>query len=188
MRLSKLDQDDLTDDQRAVLDAIQSGPRRSRHGTIGLIGPFGVWVRAPRVGLATQALGAAARFDSRLPENVKEVAICTVGAFYRARFEFAAHRQLAIAAGVSAAEVEKLRVGETPSFSGAEDLAYRVATSLLNRHGLDSNTYDGARGRFGEEGLIELVTIIGYYCMVALTLNAFEVPLTEGMEDPFPNG
>ena len=187
MRLSKLNRDDLTADQRAVLDAIQSGPRKSKHGAIGLVGPFGVWVRAPRVGLATQALGAAARFDSRLPENVKEVAICTVGAFYRAKFEFAAHRELALAAGVDSGEIEKLRVGDLPAFRGAEDLSYRVATSLLNLHRLDSNTYTGALGQFGEEGLIELVTIIGYYCMVALTLNAFEVPLTSGMDDPFPD-
>ncbi len=115
------------------------------------------------------------------------MAICTVGAFYRAKFEFAAHRALAISAGVDAGEIEKLRVGELPTFTGAEDLAYRVATSLVNLHRLDANTYAGALGQFGEEGLIELVTIIGYYCMIALTLNAFEVPLTSGMEDPFPD-
>jgi len=187
MRLSRIGVEDLAPDQRAVLEAIQSGPRAAKHGSIGLVGPFGVWVRAPKIGLATQALGAAARFDSSLPENVSEVAICTVGAFYRARFEFAAHKRLALAAGVSAEQLERLRMGELPAFHGAEDLAYRVASSLLNLHRIDSNTYAGALAQFGEDGLIELVTIIGYYCMVSLTLNAFEIPLTEDMEDPFPD-
>jgi 4-carboxymuconolactone decarboxylase len=184
-RLSPLTEADLSAEQQAVLDAIRTGPRGSR----GLGGPFGVYARAPSIGHEAQALGAAVRFRaSELAENVKEVAICTVGAFYRAKFEFAAHRELAVAAGVDPEEIDKLRVGELPSFKGAEDLSYRVATSLLNLHRLDSNTYTGALGQFGEEGLIELVTIIGYYCMVALTLNAFEVPLTSGMEDPFPDG
>jgi 4-carboxymuconolactone decarboxylase len=187
MRLSRIEVEDLAPDQRAVLDAIQSGPRKSKHGSIGMVGPFGVWVRAPKVGLATQALGAAARFGSSLPENVSEVAICTVGAFYRAKFEFAAHKNLALAAGVDAEQIERLRVAELPTFAGAEDLAYRVATSLMNQHRIDSNTYAGALAQFGEDGLIELVTVIGYYCMVSLTLNAFEIPLTSDMEDPFPD-
>jgi 4-carboxymuconolactone decarboxylase len=187
MRLSKITIDDLAPDQRAVLEAIQSGPRARKHGSIGLVGPFGVWVRAPKIGLATQALGAAARFESSLPENVMEVAICTVGVFYRAKFEFAAHKALALAAGVSAEQLETMRTGGLPNFSGAEDLAYRVATDLLNLHRIDSNTYAGALAQFQEDGLVELVTIIGYYCMVSMTLNAFEVPLSDGMEDPFPD-
>jgi 4-carboxymuconolactone decarboxylase len=186
MRLSKIAVEDLAPDQRAVLEAIQSGPRARKHGSIGLVGPFGVWVRAPKIGMPIQALGAAARFDGSLPENVMEVAICTVGAFYHAKFEFAAHRTLALAAGVNAEQLEQLRIGELPRFEGAEDLAYRVASSLLNLHHIDSNTYAGALAQFGENGLIELVSIVGYYCMVSLTLNAFEVPLTTDMEDPFP--
>ncbi len=188
MRLSRIDVEDLAPDQKAVLDAIQTGPRAARHGRIGLVGPFGVWVRVPKIGLATQALGAAARFESSLPANVSEVAICTVGAFYRAKFEFAAHKTLALAAGVSEEQIERLRRGESPEFRDAEDLAYRVAAELLKLHRIDSNTYAGALAQFGEDGLIELVSIIGYYCMVSLTLNAFEIPLTAGMDDPFPDG
>jgi 4-carboxymuconolactone decarboxylase len=62
-----------------------------------------------------------------------------------------------------------------------------VATSLLNQHGIDSDTYAAAQAQFGEQGLIELVSIVGYYGMVSLTLNAFEVPLSADMEDPFPD-
>jgi 4-carboxymuconolactone decarboxylase len=137
--------------------------------------------------MAIQALGAAARFESTLPDNVMEVAICTVGAFYHAKFEFAAHKNLALTAGVSAEQLERMRVGESPAFHGAEDLAYRVAEALLNQHRIDSKTYDEALAQFGERGLIELVSIVGYYCMVSLTLNAFEVPLSADMEDPFPD-
>ena len=184
MRLPEIKESDLDPDQREVLQAIQSGPRKG----VGLVGPFDVWVRAPKIGLAAQALGAAARFGSPLPENVKEVAICTVGAFYRARFEFAAHAALARRAGVAAGAVEQLRTGTEPNLDGAEAIAYAVATALVRRHRIDDALYAEAHAEFGEAGLIELVGIIGYYCLVSLTLNAFEVPLTGDMEDPFPDG
>jgi 4-carboxymuconolactone decarboxylase len=187
MRLQEIQEADLSPEQLAVLRAIQSGPRKQQHGSIGLVGPFSVWVRAPKIGLPTQALGAAARYESDLPESVKEVAICTVGAFYRAKFEFAAHARLAAQAGVAKAAIEKLRLGQEPQLDGGEALAHAVARELVTGHRIDDATYVAACDTFGETGLIELVGIIGYYCMVSLTLNAFEVPLTDGMEDPFPD-
>lgn len=184
-RLSPLTEADLTPEQRAVLDAIQSGPRGSR----GLVGPFGVYPRAPSIGHEAQALGAAVRFKATtLPENVKEVAICTVGAFFHSKFEFAAHAALARKAGVADDVIEALRTGATPAFDDArEAAAHRVAATLLREHRLDDALYAEARDRLGETGLIELVATIGYYCLVSLTLNTFQIPLGEGMTDPFPD-
>ncbi|GIS70295.1 MAG: hypothetical protein CM1200mP9_11160 [Gammaproteobacteria bacterium] len=71
-RLQPLALDQLTEGQLAVLNAINGGPRGGG-APIGLVGPFGVWVRAPRVGMAIQALGGAARFDTAIAEDVKEV-------------------------------------------------------------------------------------------------------------------
>ena len=83
-RLGKLDESALDAAQRAVLESIRQSPRGS---STGLRGPFGVWVRAPDIGGPTQALGAVVRFGTSLADNVREVAICTVGHHYRARFE-----------------------------------------------------------------------------------------------------
>ena len=143
-------------------------------------------MRAPKVGGAVQALGAAVRFGSSLAENVKEVAICTVGEFYRAKFEFAAHKRLARRAGVDEAALERMQRGEDPQLEGDKALAYSVASQLVKVHRIDAATYEAAEVAFGEEGLIELVTTIGYYCLVCLTLNAFEVPLPESWTDLFP--
>jgi 4-carboxymuconolactone decarboxylase len=182
-RLSKLDEKNLAPDARAFLDALNSGPR----GKIGLIGPFGVWAHAPKIGQAAQAFGGAVRFQTTLPERIKEIAICTVGAHYKAKFEFAAHGPMAIAAGVPAAVVDAIRLGTEPDFSGPDDLAsYRVARELLRAHRLSDATFADAKDRFGEAAFIELVTIIGYYCLICLTLNAFDVELTSRMTDPFP--
>ncbi|NKC16703.1 MAG: carboxymuconolactone decarboxylase family protein [Gammaproteobacteria bacterium] len=183
-RLSTISKETLNDAQRAVLEAIESGPR----GKIGLAGPFGVYVRVPGVGNAVQNLGAAVRYNTELPENAKEVGICTVGAFYHAKFEFAAHAALASHAGVAADIIEAIRVGEEPVFVlDDERIAYQVARELLARHRLSDATYQSATSILGETQLIELVITIGYYTTVSMTLNAFAVPLREGMRDPFPD-
>ena len=177
--------DQLTEDQLAVLKAINSGPRGG--GTpIGLVGPFEVWVRAPRIGMAVQALGGVARFETSIAEDVKEVAICVVGAHHQAKFEFAAHARLAQAAGVDAAAIENIRVGRVPVLEGAQRVAWSVATELMDAHRLNEATYARAISQWNEAGLIELVSVVGYYCLVSLTLNAFDVPVLDTMEDPFP--
>jgi 4-carboxymuconolactone decarboxylase len=182
-RLNPLDEANLAPDARAFLDTVNSGPR----GKIGLIGPFGVWAHAPKIGNAAQAFGGAVRFQTSLPERIKEIAICAVGAHYKAKFEFAAHGPMAIAAGVSASAVDAIRRGVDPDLADAADRAsYRVARELLLEHRLSDATFADAKARFGEAALIELVTIIGYYCLISLTLNAFDVELTSRMTDPFP--
>jgi 4-carboxymuconolactone decarboxylase len=182
-RLSTLDEKNLAPDARAFLEALNSGPR----GKIGLIGPFAVWAHSPKIGNAAQAFGGVVRFQTALPERVKEIAICTVGAHYKAKFEFAAHGPMAIAAGVPADAVDAIRRGIEPNFADAADRAsYAVARELVFEHRLSDATYSAAKNHFGEAALVDLVTIIGYYCMISLTLNAFDVPLTTRMTDPFP--
>lgn len=183
-RLSPLTEADLDAEQRKVLDAIQGGPR----GNMGLAGPFGVYVRAPGVGNAAQALGAAVRFNTELPENVKEVAICTVGAFFHSKFEFAAHAALASKAGVAQNIIDALQKGETPDFEDEQErIAYGIASQLLAIHRVDDATYAQGKAILGETQLVELVATVGYYCLVSFTLNVFQVPLREGMTDPFPD-
>ncbi|MEJ2087574.1 MAG: carboxymuconolactone decarboxylase family protein [Gammaproteobacteria bacterium] len=186
-RLPPLTEDELDESQRAFLDKLNAGPRGAAQGRIGLIGPYGVWARTPHVGEPTQLLGAALRFGTRLDENIKEVAICTVGAFHHAKFEFAAHRRLALRAGVNEAALDRLQAGEPPALEGDEAVAHAFTDELLRRHRPSQQTYDSALAVFGEPGLIELVTLIGYYVLVSYTLNSFEVDLLDGMVDPFPD-
>ncbi|MDZ7668840.1 MAG: hypothetical protein U5Q16_05255 [Gammaproteobacteria bacterium] len=184
-RLEPMSEHDLNQEQKAFLDRLNEGPRGSR-GRIGLIGPYGVWARAPHVGEPAQRLGAALRFGTTLPENVKEVAICTVGAFYRAKFEFAAHRRLALLAGVSESALDQLQAGEPPTLEGDEALAHAFTDQMLRQHRPSQSTYEQLFEIFSETGLIELVSLIGYYCLVSHTLNAFDVELLDGMVNPFP--
>ncbi|HIG42969.1 MAG: hypothetical protein ABGY96_30255 [bacterium] len=186
MRLSPIDRNNLNEAQQTVLEAIERGPRGNARPGIGMIGPFGAWVRAPSVGGAAQALGAAIRFGSSVPENIKEVAICTVGAHFKSKFEFSAHKRLGMQAGLNETQLNQLRDGESPTFEGDEMISYRIASEMLETHGITDQTYKAGVDAFTETCMIELVTTIGYYCLISLTLNSFQIPLEDGMEDPFP--
>jgi 4-carboxymuconolactone decarboxylase len=160
---------------------------RPEVAALGLVGPFGVWMHAPELGLAMSRLGGRVRFATSLPANITEVAICTTGAFHQAKFEFAAHRGLAIKAGVDAASIDRLGAGDDPGFEGDEAAAHAVATEILRDHKISDATYADAEARFGSQGMVELLTTVGYYCLISTLLNGFDIPLVAGMTDPFPD-
>lgn len=186
-RLDVIPPDAMTDAQRAVHDEIVNGPRGAVHGrSIGLSGPFNAWIRSPQLADHAQKLGAFLRFGTRLPARLSELAIIIVGRHMNASFEFAAHAPMAVRGGLDPAIVEAIRTGATPSFSANDEAAvHAFATSLVRTHTVDDATYAQALALFGEEGLVELVAIVGYYGLVSLTLNTFRVPLREDMVDPF---
>ena len=186
MRLTPLDRNNLAEKQQEVLDAIEQGPRGGWRKNFGTTGPFVAWVSAPSVGHAIQQTGEAIRFGTSLSPNVQEVAICTVGVFYHSKFEFAAHRELAIKAGVSPANLDQLKSEEIPEFKGDELLAWQVATQMLTEHGIKDETYRKAVSRLTQTGVIELIATVGYYSLISLTLNSLKIPLEADMEDPFP--
>ena len=181
-RLPSLPEDKLTDSQHTVLRAIQNGPR----GKIPMTGPFGVWLRAGSIGDAIQNLGASLRYNTILDETLKELAICVVGSHYKTKFEFAYHAELAKKTGISDKILEDLRQNKTPSFNDSRlRLIYQISTQLLDKHSLSDEIYREGINEFNEKGMIELVSLVGYYCLVSLTLNAFKIPVDDGMNDPF---
>lgn len=182
-RLPDIDREHLTAEQELLHSSLQNRPEVLANG---LVGPFAAWMHAPALGLSLADLGAKLRFGSSLPARATEVAICTTGVFYGSSFEVAAHRPIAIAAGVDEAAFDRLAAGEDPSFDGDDRAAHAVATELLEQHAIAPDTYADAVDRFGVQGVVELVTTVGYYGLNAFLLNGFEIPLAPGMDDPLP--
>ena len=182
-RLAPMTVESLDPEQRAVYDAINRPPR----GKLGFNGPYAAYIKAPHIGGPTQALGAAVRFDVECPDRFQKIASCVVGQYYQAKFEFAAQTPYALDAGLSEAVVDALRKGETPDFGDPDDeLIYDFCRQLVVGRRVDDDVYDRTLNLLGETRLVELVATIAYYTTVCITLNAFEVPLAPGMEDPFP--
>ena len=76
--------------------------------------------------------------------------------------------------------------GEEPDLAGDELISFTIASQMVHQHRVMDETYELGVSAFGEEGMIELVATIGYYCLISLTLNTFQIPLADGMHDPFP--
>jgi 4-carboxymuconolactone decarboxylase len=90
-------------------------------------------------------------------------------------------------AGVEEPIIQALAAGKRPEFANSDDQAvYDLCTEMLNTRRITDATYQRALDAFGMQTLVELVAIIGYYCMVSVTLNAFEAPLPPGEPSPFP--
>ena len=188
-RLGPLAPRNLDAEQKRVLDTMLAGPRGksgflSREREIG--GPFAPWLRSPGFALPAQELGAFVRYRTSLDPRLSELAIIVVGAAWRADYEFAAHAPIAIRAGVSREAVDALARGESPSLEREDErIVYEFARELVESRRVPEERYAAAVGLLGERGAVELVGLLGYYTLVCMTLNAFEVPLGEGMEPPF---
>ncbi len=77
-------------------------------------------------------------------------------------------------------------MGQRPHLANAEDdAAYDLVSELLDTRSVGDTTYGAALSHFGEAGTVELVTLVGYYVMIALSLNAFRVPAPPGVVPPF---
>jgi 4-carboxymuconolactone decarboxylase len=178
-RLPRLRYDDLGPDGQQVWDGVV-GSRGAQliDADGGLVGPFNAFVHAPGVGRRLSSLGATLRFGTSIDRRLTEVAIITVGARWKAEFEWYAHSRMAREHGVPDAVVDAIGRGEDPPFAAADERTVYVAARQLTANGLlDAGAYDAARRLLGDEGLVELVSLCGYYTLISYLLNAFEVPL-----------
>ena len=147
----------------------------------GLAGPFNAFVTAPGIGRRLSSLGAALRFGTPIERRLSEIAIITVGARWQAEFEWWAHAPMAREHGVAGAVVDAIGRGEDPPFEAADERAvYTVARQLSDRGRLDPEAYDAAHRFLGDAGMVELVSLCGYYTLICFLLNAFTVPLPPG--------
>ncbi len=189
-RLPLLRPEQLDSRQRALYDSIVGGKRAGAGLTAAdgsLVGPFNAWLHQPEVGRRISDLGEAVRFGSSLPKNVIEVAILVMARDWRAQFEGWAHERIARREGVAKEVIAAIREGRKPSFADADEgLGWEFATELLETRRVSDTTYRRVVDRFGFAGAVDLVTLLGYYSLVSMTLNTFAVPLPPGQQPPYP--
>ncbi len=188
-RLTPLHKDQLDDQGAALWDAI-IGPRGDSlvNEAGGLHGPFNAWLHAPVIGKALSRLGSSLRFEMSLDRRLIELAIITVGARWKSEFEWYAHSAMALDAGVAQATVDAIGAGEAPDLQLADErVVHEVAQQLVQSSRIDDATYAAAKELLGEQQMVELVSLCGYYTLISFTLNAFEVPLPTGVAEQWPS-
>jgi 4-carboxymuconolactone decarboxylase len=183
-RLSDLRRDELDPAAQDVWDKIVGSRGQELVAAGGaLVGPFNAFVHAPDVGRRLSSLGAALRFGTSIDRRLSEVAIITVGARWQAEFEWWAHARMAREHGVPEAVVAAIGRGEDPPFAADDErTVYAVAHELADGGQVSQATYDTARDLLGEAGMVELVSLCGYYTLISFLLNAFAVPIPPGAE------
>lgn len=191
-RFKPIAPENLTPEQRTLADAIRSGPRgavknsaAANPGPLG--GPFNVWLRTPEIGNIIQSLGAAIRFRSSLPNKLNELAIITTARQWTAQYEWLAHKKLALEAGLDSAIADDIAQGRRPAkMSEDEAVVYDFSRELHETHGVSDATYQRAVDRFGEQGVVDLIAVNGYYVLVSMTLNVNRTALPGGVQPPLP--
>ncbi|MBL8773227.1 MAG: carboxymuconolactone decarboxylase family protein [Phenylobacterium sp.] len=181
-RFPQLAPEAMTPAQKAVADAIQSGPRRS------LGGPFNTWLRSPEFADRAQKVGEYIRFRSSLPARLNEFAILITARHWNAKYEWYAHYPLALQAGLKREIAADLAQGRRPAGMAADEAAvYDFATELRRERRVGDRTFGAAKAALGEQGVVDLIAVSGYYDLVSMTLNVAEVPAPPDGALPLPD-
>jgi len=175
-RIPLVDSDPMTADQRAVFEEIVSGPRGR------LVGPLRAALHNPALADRWQKLGKVLRYETSLPRTLSELAIIVVARHWNSPLEWAIHSVEARNAGLDTSIIETIHRREAPVFElEPESEVYDFSRQLLATGQVGAGTYDAVRQRWGVVGVVELTALIGYYTMVAMTLNAHAIPLPTGV-------
>lgn len=173
----------MTKDQKALKKAISSGPR----GEFRMVGPFAVYMKAPKFGILAQELGGYLRLRTSVPPRLSEFAILCTARQWRAQFEWYAHAKIAENAGISPKKIRALQLGRKPAGMKPDEAAiYDFVAELYAKKRVSDKNYARVKKVLGEEGTVELVGILGYYVLVAMTLNVFNAELPAGTPLFFP--
>jgi 4-carboxymuconolactone decarboxylase len=182
-RLKDISDEQMSALQRALRDAIYSGPRGIREK---LTGPFQIWLNAPELGHLAQALGAHVRYKTSLSPRLSETAILATAQFWKAQYEWFAHAPMAEKAGVKPQTIKDIQAGRMPK-SAAKDEGAIIAfvKELYKKRRVSDQTYKKVHAFLGDAGMVELVGICGYYALISMTLNTFRAQIPEDAPLPF---
>ncbi len=164
----------LTDPQRRVVDQVRAG----RRGTV----PANVvaWLPSPELARRAAALGEFVRYETSLGPRLSELAILVVARHWSCAYEWAVHAGEADAAGVPATVIEAVGRGAAPALTGVDLVVHEFTRELVRTGRVGDGLHGRAVAALGEAGVVELVAVVGYYTLVAFTLNASDVPAPAG--------
>jgi 4-carboxymuconolactone decarboxylase len=165
----------MNDAQRAAAEALINGPRK------GVYGPFLALLRSPQLLDRVAKMGEYLRFESVLDARIRELATCAVARHTSNQFEWVMHAPLALKAGVAQGTLDALHVGARPrQLARDEEAALDFTRELVTTHGASDAAYADALECFGEQGVVELASLVGYFVMVCWVMNVARTPSQAG--------
>lgn len=192
-RFKILTPEEMTPAQKELTQAIRSGPRASVQGSAasgagGSVGsPFNVFLRSPDLGMPLQQVGSYIRFKSVLGMKLNELAILVTARYWSAQYEWFAHHRLALQAGLDPKIADDIAHGRRPSgMTPEENAVYEFSHELHHDKKVSDATYARALALFGEQGVMDLIGVNGYYSLVSMVLNVDRTPIPGGGKLPLP--
>lgn len=172
--------DGLSEAQREVFDRIANGVRK------GVRGPHTVLLHNPELAGRVESLGRYVRYDCAVPQRLRELAILVVAVHWKARYEWYAHSQIALEQGIREEVQTVLASGCEPGFDNdADRIVFLFVRDLLKNGRIEAVLYNEVEQLLTPQGVIDLTALIGYYSMLAFTLNVFEVDPPDLSRLPF---
>lgn len=170
----------MTSRQKEVADAIAGGPRG------GLRGPYLALIHHPELADKLQALGEHLRYGAAIsPANI-EMVVLIVARHMNCQYEWFAHERIARnTTDLADSIIKSLQINAVPPSMNAEQKTLYQFSKEVIAHGQPTNsTYDEAIKHFGREGVLDIISLVGYYSLIAMVLNTSQIPLPEGTVPP----
>jgi 4-carboxymuconolactone decarboxylase len=158
-----------------------------KQSSAGLGGPYGMLIKSPELLKRYLAMTEYLRQKTSLPHRLNEMAILLEARLWDAQYEWWAHEPLARKARLPDAIIEDIRAGKRPgAMQPDEAIVYDVVTELVNRRQLSDNTFDRAKQMLGEQQVVDLVAVTGFYVMVSAVVIAGRIAIPNGGPPPMP--
>ena len=186
MRIDLVPEVEVIPAQRALYDAFAKRIRtnyrafKTMRDDGALLGPWSVWLQVPKTGEAIRQFIEAVEAMPGLSKIAVQAVILVTGAHFNAAYEIYAHGAVGAQVGLSDNQISTLSAGEIPADLDAEStLAAQVASRLVKGGVLPGPLFKRAVSGLGLDGFNHVVFLVGQYCLVSMTLNAFDIPAEE---------
>ena len=183
-RIGPIPKDQLTEQQaKALAEFIAARGQPT--------GPWIVLLRSPEVMSRARGLSDYLRYESILPGWLREFVILMTARQWSQSYEWNAHYKIAVDEGLSAEMARAVAEGRRPeAMVDEEAILYDFCMELQRNQSVSDVIYARALERFGEQGIVEIVSLMGYYTMISMVLNTARTPLPAGATPalpPFPH-
>ncbi len=164
----------MTQEQRAACAEVIAGPRGK------IPSPMIAWLQNPELARRGQQLGEVLRFHTALEPHLVELAILVTARHWMAHQVWTSHKRHALEHGIDEWVIGTIAAGMAPVFANQRDqIVYNLCKALLEQRRIPDSLYTCAVAEFGQRAIVELVAVVGYYGLVSLTANAFELGLPQ---------
>jgi 4-carboxymuconolactone decarboxylase len=181
-RLGPIAPDDMTPAQRAAAQAIIDGPRGAVYG------PFVPLLRSPELMEYAQRMGEYLRYRSAIGVRLSELAILVTARQWNQNVVWAIHAPIAAQVGVPPDVINAIARRERPEGMLVDEaVVHDFCVEMHERKSVSDRVYADALALFGEQGVVDLMGVNGYYTFLAMVMNTARTAVPASGAEPMPD-